>query len=57
VSAEDEGSELPEGVGGGIGQSWLSTFCLHKAHIREVQSSLWPEEMIEACRAHNIPLL
>jgi aspartate--ammonia ligase len=49
--------ELPLCVGGGIGQSRLCMLYLHKAHIGEVQSSLWPEEMVEACRAHNIPLL
>jgi aspartate--ammonia ligase len=49
--------ELPQCIGGGIGQSRLCMFYLHKAHVGEVQSSLWPEEMVEACRAHNIPLL
>jgi len=32
-------------------------FYLRKAHIGEVQSSLWPEEMIRTCRANNIILL
>jgi aspartate--ammonia ligase len=49
--------ELPQCIGGGIGQSRLCMFYLHKAHVGEVQSSLWPEEMVEACRANNIPLL
>lgn len=49
--------ELPQTVGGGIGQSRLCMFYLRKAHIGEVQSSLWPEEMIQTCRAHSIPLL
>ncbi|MFO8101006.1 MAG: aspartate--ammonia ligase [Dehalococcoidia bacterium] len=49
--------ELPQTVGGGIGQSRLCAFYLRKAHIGEVQSSLWPEEMIRTCREHNITLL
>ncbi len=49
--------ELPLSIGGGIGQSRLCTFFLRKAHIGEVQSSIWPEEMIEDCRKKNIFLL
>jgi len=49
--------ELPQCIGGGIGQSRLCMFYLRKAHIGEVQSSLWPEKMIRDCRAHNITLL
>ncbi|MFA4948004.1 MAG: aspartate--ammonia ligase [Candidatus Krumholzibacteriia bacterium] len=49
--------ELPQCIGGGIGQSRLCMFYLRKAHIGEVQSSLWPEEMVQTCRAHNITLL
>jgi aspartate--ammonia ligase len=49
--------ELPQSIGGGIGQSRLCMFYLRKAHIGEVQSSLWPTEMVETCRAHNIILL
>ncbi len=49
--------ELPLTVGGGIGQSRLCMFFLQKAHIGEVQASLWPEEMIERCAAADIPLL
>ncbi|RQW09615.1 aspartate--ammonia ligase, partial [candidate division KSB1 bacterium] len=41
--------ELPDSIGGGIGQSRLCMFYLRKAHIGEIQSSLWPEEMIAAC--------
>ena len=40
--------ELPLSIGGGIGQSRLCMFYLRKAHIGEIQSSLWPEEMVEA---------
>jgi len=49
--------ELPLSIGGGIGQSRLCMFYLRKAHIGEIQSSLWPAEMVESCLAHNITLL
>jgi aspartate--ammonia ligase len=49
--------QLPQCIGGGIGQSRLCMFYLRKAHIGEVQSSLWPEEMVQRCREHNITLL
>ncbi len=49
--------ELPLSIGGGIGQSRLCMFYLRKAHIGEIQSSLWPREMVEQCQAHNITLL
>ncbi|MBE6042604.1 MAG: aspartate--ammonia ligase [Clostridiales bacterium] len=49
--------ELPLTIGGGIGQSRLCMFFLKKAHIGEVQVSVWPEEMYEECAAHNIFLL
>jgi aspartate--ammonia ligase len=49
--------ELPQSVGGGIGQSRLCMLYLRKAHIGEIQSSLWPKEMVEQCRAQNIVLL
>lgn len=49
--------ELPYTVGGGIGQSRLCMFFLRKAHIGEVQSSVWSEEMIEYCENANIHLL
>lgn len=48
---------LPLTIGGGIGQSRLCMFMLEKAHIGEVQSSLWPEEMKKQCAEHNIVLL
>ncbi len=47
---------FPLSIGGGIGQSRLCMFFLRAAHIGEVQSSIWPEEMIETCRRHNIHL-
>lgn len=49
--------ELPYTIGGGIGQSRICMFFLRKAHIGEVQSSLWPEEAIEKCAENNIILL
>ena len=49
--------ELPYTIGGGIGQSRLCMFFLRKAHIGEVQVSIWPQEMIDICREHNIFLL
>jgi aspartate--ammonia ligase len=48
--------ELPLSIGGGIGQSRLCMYFLRKAHIGEVQSSLWPEEMIKQCEEHNISM-
>ncbi|MFI3315779.1 MAG: aspartate--ammonia ligase, partial [Rikenellaceae bacterium] len=47
---------IPLSIGGGIGQSRLCMFLLRCAHIGEVQSSLWPEEMIKTCRENNIQL-
>ena len=49
--------ELPLSVGGGIGQSRLCMFFLKKAHIGEVQASIWPQDMIDACRTGGIELL
>ncbi len=49
--------ELPYTIGGGIGQSRLCMFFLRKAHIGEVQVSIWPKSMIEECREKNIFLL
>lgn len=46
--------ELPYSIGGGIGQSRLCMFLLQKAHIGEVQASIWPEEQVEECRRHGI---
>lgn len=48
--------KLPLTIGGGIGQSRLCMFLLRKAHIGEIQSSLWPEEMRSACAAAGIEL-
>ena len=49
--------ELPLSIGGGIGQSRLCMYYLRKAHIGEIQASIWPDEMINECRKGNIILL
>ena len=49
--------ELPLTIGGGIGQSRMCVYFLRKAHVGEVQASLWPDEVVEACREANILLL
>lgn len=48
---------LPLSIGGGIGQSRLCMFFLRKAHIGEIQASIWPEEMRQECKAMGIPLI
>lgn len=48
---------LPYTIGGGIGQSRICMFFLEKAHIGEVQSSLWPDEMVKRCEEAGIELL
>jgi len=50
-------NKLPLTIGGGIGQSRLCMFMLKKAHIGEVQASIWPEEDIKALEKCNIHLL
>ena len=49
--------ELPCTIGGGIGQSRLCMYLLRKAHVGEIQSSIWPEDMAAACREHGIELV
>lgn len=49
--------ELPLSIGGGIGQSRLCMLLLKKAHIGEIQSSIWPDEMRKQCKEMNIPLI
>jgi len=49
--------QLPQSMGGGIGQSRLCMFLLQKAHIGEVQASIWPPEQVEQCRQHGITLM
>ena len=48
---------LPLSIGGGIGQSRLCMLYLKKAHIGEIQASIWPESMRKECEEHNIPLI
>ena len=49
--------ELPQTMGGGLGQSRICMLLLGKRHIGEVQSSIWAEEMIADCEAEGIHLL
>lgn len=49
--------ELPYTIGGGIGQSRICMFFLRKAHVGEVQASIWPEAIWEACSGSGINLL
>ena len=49
--------KLPYTIGGGIGQSRLCMFLLRKAHIGEIQASIWPQEMVASCRAHGIEIV
>ena len=49
--------ELPQTIGGGIGQSRMCVYLLRKAHVGEVQASLWPKDVVEACYKANIQLL
>ena len=50
-------NELPLTIGGGIGQSRLCMLLLQKAHIGEVQVSVWSEDMIKTCADNGIVLL
>lgn len=49
--------ELPYTIGGGLGQSRICMFCLRKAHIGEVQSSIWPEHIVKHATENGIQLL
>ena len=49
--------ELPLTIGGGIGQSRLCMVLLHKAHIGEIQASIWPDDMRARCRELGIDLI
>ena len=49
--------ELPLSIGGGIGQSRLCMLLLEKAHVGEVQASVWDEATMDRCREAGIPLL
>lgn len=49
--------ELPYTIGGGIGQSRICMYFLRKAHVGEVQSSVWPKEMLDECKKQEINIL
>ena len=49
--------ELPLSIGGGIGQSRLCMVLLHKAHLGEIQASIWPEDMRRECAELGMPLI
>ena len=49
--------ELPLTIGGGIGQSRLCMLIMNKAHIGEVQSSVWDEQTVRVCKENGIELL
>ncbi|WP_425449288.1 aspartate--ammonia ligase [Dethiothermospora halolimnae] len=49
--------KLPYTIGGGIGQSRICMLFLQKAHIGEVQASIWPKEMIDSCKEIGINIL
>ncbi len=49
--------EFPESIGGGIGQSRLCMYLLRKAHVGEVQASLWPDKVQADCKASGIRLM
>lgn len=49
--------KLPQSIGGGIGQSRLCMVMLHKAHLGEIQSSIWPETMREECAKAGMNLI
>ncbi len=50
-------NELPFTIGGGIGQSRICMFMLKKAHIGEVQASVWPDDVVAEAQENNIRLL
>ena len=49
--------KLPYTIGGGIGQSRICMFFLRKAHLGEVQASIWPQEDVEYAKAHGVEFL
>ena len=49
--------ELPYTIGGGIGQSRICMFFMQRAHIGEVQSSIWPDDVLETAKANGIHML
>ena len=49
--------QLPQSIGGGIGQSRICMYYLRKAHIGEIQSSIWANDMRQECQKHGIHLM
>ena len=49
--------QLPETIGGGIGQSRLCMVLLHKAHLGEIQASIWPDDMRTECQSLGMQLI
>jgi aspartate--ammonia ligase len=49
--------KLPQSIGGGIGQSRLCMVLLHKAHVGEIQASIWPEEQRQECKKYGMYLI
>lgn len=49
--------EMPLSIGGGIGQSRICMYFLQKAHIGEIQASIWPDKMISECKNNGIVLV
>lgn len=49
--------KLPYTIGGGIGQARLCMFFLHKAHIAEIQSSVWPLELYQTATKHDVNII
>ena len=48
---------LPQSIGGGIGQSRLCMVLLHKAHVGEIQASIWPDEQRKECKEFGMNLI
>ena len=57
AGCEERSEQLPYTIGGGIGQSRICMFFLRKAHIGEVQSSIWPDQIRETALQNQIVLL
>lgn len=51
------GDEMPLSIGGGIGQSRLCMVLLQKAHVGEIQASIWPDDMRKECAKAGMPLI
>ncbi|HIW45134.1 MAG TPA: aspartate--ammonia ligase, partial [Candidatus Prevotella stercoripullorum] len=49
--------ELPQSIGGGIGQSRLCMVLLHKAHVGEIQASVWPQDMRDECASLGMAII